>query len=178
MAVQVRILTTDETPPSLLAEVHQLLVDGFAGDFSDEDWEHTQGGRHVIAFDADAAVSHAAVVPRTIRVADHPYQAGYVEGVATAPGRRREGLASLVMAEASSLVQGEFELGVLSTDLHSFYERFGWERWRGTTFVDHGDRLVRTPEEDDGIMVLRSGPSTAVDLREPISCRRRSGDDW
>jgi hypothetical protein len=41
-----------------------------------------------------------------------------------------------------------------------------------------GDDLVRTPDEDAGIMVLRFGPSAGVDLAAPISCEARTGDDW
>ncbi len=72
----------------------------------------------------------------------------------------------------------EFELGALSTSRHSFYERLGWERGRGPTFVRHGRQLVRTQGEDDGVMVLRFGRSTEVDLDRSISCEARNGDDW
>lgn len=177
-SVQVRVLTDDETPVALLAEIQRLVADGFAGDFSAEDWDHTLGGWRVVAFDAAGAVSHAAVVPRTIRVDDFPFRAGYVEGVATHPGRAREGLGAQVMVDVSRLVRGRFELGVLSTGRTGFYERLGWERWHGPTFVRDAGRLIRTSEEDDGIMVLRFGPSQGIDLTTPISCDVRSGDDW
>jgi len=61
---------------------------------------------------------------------------------------------------------------------HGFYERLGWERWRGPTFVRHGPELVRTEDEDDGVMVLRFDRSLAVDLSGSISCEARTGDDW
>ena len=131
-----------------------------------------------MAFDGDALVSHAAVVPRTIRVGDDAFLAGYVEGVATRPDRQREGLGAAVMAEARDRAPSRFELGVLSTSSHDFYERLGWERWQGPTFVRTGEQLVRTEDEDDGIMVLRFGPSQEIDLTAPISCESRSGDDW
>ena len=171
------MLGSAETSDSLLTELRQLLVDGF-GDFPEEDWGHTTGGWRVVAFDGDEPVSHAAVVPRTIQVARRAFDAGYVEGVATRPGRQRAGLGSLVMSEATRLVQDRHDLGVLSTGLHDFYERFGWQRWQGAAFVRDGDRLVRTEDEDDAIMVLRCGPSRDIDLTGPISCDRRSGDDW
>ena len=37
---------------------------------------------------------------------------------------------------------------------------------------------VRTPEEDDGVMVLRHGPSRDLDLTSDITCDQREGDDW
>ena len=41
-----------------------------------------------------------------------------------------------------------------------------------------GDGLIRTLDEDDGIMVLRFGSSAEIDLSASISCEARSGDDW
>jgi predicted N-acetyltransferase YhbS len=111
-------------------------------------------------------------------VGDTSFLAGYVEGVATKRDRQGEGLGSRVMVEVSGLLHREFELGILATAVHGFYERLGWERWQGPTFVDDGSRLVRTADEDDGIMVLRVAPSDDIDLTGPISCQGRSGDDW
>lgn len=167
-----------EASDDLLRQVRDLLDDAFEGDFSDEDWAHTLGGWHVVAFDDAAVVAHAAVVHRTIRVADVSYRCGYVEGVATRQVRQRQGSGSAVMAEASALIRERFELGVLSTGLHEFYGRLGWESWQGPSFVDDGGRLVRTEEEDDGIMVLRVGPSAGIDLVGAMVCESRQGDDW
>ena len=52
-----------------------------------------------------------------------------------------------------------FELGALATGRWSFYERLGWERWRGPTFARDGDEVIRTEDDDDAVMVLRFGPS-------------------
>ena len=173
----VQVLDTVAATP-LLTDIRQFVVDAFDGEFSDEDWAHTLGGLHVVASDADFVVSHAAVVPRTIWVGDEPFWAGYVEGVATRRDRQREGLGSLVMAEVARVLHATFELGVLSTGLRDFYERNGWERWQGPTFVRDGTDLVRTDDDDDGIMVLRFGRSESIDPRAPIACERRAGDDW
>jgi len=177
VSIDVRVIDSADAPGPLLAEIRQVLVAAFA-DFSAADWDHALGGRHVVAVDDEAVVAHAAVVERTIHVADRAFRAGYVEGVAARPDRQHQGLGALVMVEASSLVRDEFELGVLSTGSHGFYERLGWERWRGPSYVRAGAVLERTPDEDDGIMVLRVGPSRDVDLTAPISCDRRPGDDW
>ena len=176
--MQIRVLTTDEAPAALLSEVRQLVVDAFDGGFSEDDWQHSLGGRHVIGSEAGAVVSHAAVVARTIDVGDDSFAAGYVEGVATRSDRQRQGLGALVMTEAAGVIRREFALGVLSTSSQEFYESLGWERWQGPTFVRTDGRLVRTEEEDDGVMVLRFGPSEAVDPTAAISCDSRSGDDW
>ena len=57
---------------------------------------------------------------------------------------------------------------------HARRDRLG----QGPTFVRRGRDLVRSEEDDDGVMVLRVGPSRAVTLTEAISCEGRSGDDW
>jgi hypothetical protein len=83
------------------------------------------------------------------------------------------------MARLGGIVQREYEFGALSTGSHRFYERLGWERWSGPTFVRTGHGLVRT--EDDGVMAMRIprfGSSTGLDLTAPISCEARSGAYW
>jgi aminoglycoside 2'-N-acetyltransferase I len=132
----------------------------------------------VLVLDGGAVVSHAAVVPRELHVDGRPVAAGYVEAVATAPARQGQGLGTRAMVEVDRLLRRHHELGALSTGAHAFYERLGWERWRGPTFVRAVDDLVRTPDEDDGIMVLRFGRSTTLDLGAALSCEARIGDDW
>lgn len=82
------------------------------------------------------------------------------------------------MAEIATVVRRELEMGALSTGAHQFYERLGWERWRGPTFARHGRTATRTEEDDDTIMVLRFGASATVGLTAPLSCEGRCGDDW
>jgi aminoglycoside 2'-N-acetyltransferase I len=175
---QVRGFADEETPSHLLEAVRLFVVEAFDRRFSAEDWEHTAGGWRVIAFSGEDPVAHAAVVPRTLRVGERAFEAGYVEGVATRAGQHGRGLGTAVMAEISDLVRRNFELGGLSTSRRSFYQRVGWDPWRGPSFVEHEGDLIRTPDEDDGIMVLRFGPSADVELDAPIVCQSRPGDDW
>jgi aminoglycoside 2'-N-acetyltransferase I len=174
----VGVFLTPELSQSRLTEIRRLLDQAFEGRFSDDDWDHTVGGIHVLVADADAIVSHAAVVARVLEVAHHRFNTGYVEGVATAPDRQREGLGSLAMARLSTALRNRFAMGGLSTSRHQFYERLGWERWRGPTYVRDGADEIRTEAEDEGVMVLRFGVSRAVDLTAPLSCETRAGDDW
>jgi aminoglycoside 2'-N-acetyltransferase I len=150
----------------------------FGARFSDDDWDHALGGTHVILEDGDLIVAHAAVVPRLLEVDGRPVWSGYVEAVATTPYRQSAGLGSLVMSEVAALLRQAYELGALSTSRHAFYERLGWERWRGPTYVREPTRLVRTKDEDDGVMVLRFSPRVVVDLASSITCESRTGDDW
>jgi aminoglycoside 2'-N-acetyltransferase I len=173
-----QVLPTSEVPSSLMPRIRQLLDEAFGGEFSDDDWEHCLGGWHVLITDDGLPLAHAAVVPRVLEIGGVRWRCGYVEGVATRPRSQGQGLGSSVMQRLGMLVRAEFGIGALSTCAHGFYARHGWERWQGPTYVRRGSRLVRTEDEDAGIMVLRFGPSLRVSLTESISCDERAGDDW
>ncbi len=172
------LLSTAELSGSQRREIRALLDAAFAGGFSDDDWAHGLGGRHVVMTEAGRLVAHGSVVPRVLEVAGRALRTGYVEAVATRAERQGGGLGTRVMEALTALVRAEFEMGGLSTGSPGFYTRLGWERWRGPTYVRDGGRTVRTEDEDDGVMVLRFGPSESLDLGSPISCEARSGDDW
>lgn len=149
------------------------------GEFTNDDWSHTIGGLHIVVLEGDLVVAHAALVNRSIEVAGVAFRTGYVEGVATLPHRQGEGLGTLAMEPVTRQIRRAEEFGVLGTGAYRFYERLGWERWQGPSFVRRSDGSVeRTAEDDDGLMVLRTGPSAAVDLTSPITCHDRPGDCW
>ncbi len=175
---EVRLLRTAEVPPGLLAAARGLCDRAFGDRFHDTDWDHALGGWHALALEGADLVAHASVVGRALQAGGRGFRAGYVEAVATEPGRQGTGLGSLVLAPLAAVIRAETELGALSTGAHGFYERLGWERWRGPTYVRVDGEPVRTPEEDDGVMVLRHGPSQGLDLSAAITCDRRAGDDW
>ena len=170
--------TTADAPPGLLDRVRRMLDDAFGRRFSDDDWAHAQGGRHVVVVEGDQVLSHAAVVGRRLFVDGRPFEVGFLEAVATAPDRQGVGLGSAVVEEVSAVVRRVFEMGALSTGAHGFYETLGWERWSGPTSVLHDGVAVWSPSDDGGVMVLRHGPSAGIDLAAPIACEPRSGDDW
>jgi aminoglycoside 2'-N-acetyltransferase I len=168
--------TTGTASDDVLRRIRELTDQAFAGDFTAEDWAHTLGGWHVVMARGQAIVAHAAAIPRILQVDHRHFLAGYVEGVATSPAEQRRGLGSEVMRRLSGFVQDHFEIGALSTGSHAFFERLGWERWSGSTFVRRGGELVRTEEDDDGLMVLRFGPSANLALDASICCDDRPGD--
>ncbi len=136
------------------------------------------GGRHWLVEVDGRIVSHAAVVERTLEVGERPLRTGYVEAVATAPGRRGLGFGSRVVTAATAFIAATFELGALSTGSPGFYERLGWLRWRGPTYVRTATGLLRTADEDPGILVLPTSTTPRLDPTASISCESRSGDDW
>jgi aminoglycoside 2'-N-acetyltransferase I len=174
----VTVARTSELPDGLLAALRRLLVGSFGPTFCDDDWQHALGGWHAVVLRDRRPVSHAAVVTRELHVGEVAVDAGYLEGVATDPAWRGRGLGTLVLRAAHAILRREFDMGALSTGAHGFYERLGWERWHGPTYVRRPDGTVRTPDEDDGIMVLRFGSSAQLDLSLPLSCAARAGDDW
>ena len=180
--VRIRRLGTDELAPAEVATLRALMAVAFGSDeeerFTDDDWDHALGGAHfVLELDAEI-VAHAAVVERAIEVDGRPIRTGYVEAVATAPDRQGAGLGTLLMNEVGEYIRGRFELGVLGTGRHAFYERLGWLTWKGHTSVRTPDGDRRTPDEDGYILVLRTPSSPPLDLRASISCEWRAGDVW
>jgi aminoglycoside 2'-N-acetyltransferase I len=169
---------TDALDASTRHALRTLLDVAFAGEFDDVDWDHALGGVHAYVLDDGAALAHASVVPRRLCVGETTLAAGYVEAVATAPTHRHCGLASLAMQALAEVIEQTYELGALSTGVHDFYARLGWERWQGPTFVQRGEERIRTPEDDDGLMVLRTPATRSIDLRAEITCEWRAGDVW
>jgi aminoglycoside 2'-N-acetyltransferase I len=176
--MQAQVLATPDLDERSLAAIRSLLVAAFDGGFDEHDWAHTCGGWHIVIEDGGHLVAHAAVVARILDVDGTLLRTGYVEGVATAPDRQGSGLGTAVMQAAATVIERDFDLGALSTGEHTFYERLGWERWQGPTFATHGTERARTPDDDDGVMVRRFGPTAELPLDGEITCEGRPGDDW
>jgi aminoglycoside 2'-N-acetyltransferase I len=176
--MDLRLVTTEQLTGVQLDAIRALIEEAFEGTFDDHDWDHTVGGVHVSVVDDDVIVAHGAVVERTLVAGDRQLRSGYVEGVATARSHRRRGLGTKVMKRVAKVIQADFELGALSTGVQDFYELLGWERWRGPTYVDTPSGRVRTEDEDDGILVLRTAATRDLDATVSLTCDWRQGDVW
>lgn len=165
-----------------VAAVRALLFAAFEGDedgeFTEDDWQHSIGGTHFVAEDGGRIVGHASVVQRDLHVGGRSFRTGYVEAVAAAPVYQRRGIGTALMRRVNEHIIALYELGALGTGSQPFYERLGWEIWRGPSFVrtDHGDE--RTADEDGYILVLRTPSTAELELDAPISCEWREGDVW
>jgi aminoglycoside 2'-N-acetyltransferase I len=173
-------LATDDLSATELERLQALVTEAFGGpdEFTDEDWRHALGGIHFVLAHGENPVAHAAVVERKLHVGERPVRTGYVEAVATDRLNQRRGLGSRLMDAVGAYIRERFELGALSTGSPEFYERLGWHRWRGPTSVRTELGLVRTPDDDGGVLVLRTPTSPPLDLSAPISCDWRPGDVW
>jgi aminoglycoside 2'-N-acetyltransferase I len=178
--ISLRVCRTDELSPFDLEQMRALFDAAWPDEsYTNADWDNMTGGLHfVVEFDGRLA-SHAAVVERELWTGPLRLRTGYTEAVATWPELQRRGLATRAMMAANEHIEREYELGGLDTSSHGFYERLGWERWRGPTSVrtDEGER--RTAEEDGYVMFLRTAGTPAdLDVDAPISCEWRAGDVW
>jgi aminoglycoside 2'-N-acetyltransferase I len=177
---EVRVAHTAELDAATLREVRALLDLAFADDPLDEhDWEHCQGGLHVLAAAGGSLVGHAAVVQRRLLHGGRALRAGYVEGVGVHPDHRRRGHGAAVMDAVERIVRGAYDLGALgSTDLaEPFYLRRGWRAWPGPLSALTPGGVRPTPEEADGILVLATD---AVPLAwdAELTCDWRDGAVW
>lgn len=179
MSDGVTLRRSEELAPAEQVALRALLDAAFAGDFSDDDWAHALGGTHAILTGPDGVIAHAAIVPRTLEVGPLRLEVGYVEAVAVLPDRQRTGLGAAVMQAVNAVIADRHPLGVLSTGEWRFYERCGWERWRGASWVRFPDGgRQRTPDDDDSLMVLRTPSSPPIDLAWELACGTRTGDVW
>ena len=148
-------------------------------EFTDTDWQSATGGMHVLLEVDGDLVSHASVVDRLLETGGHALRTGYVEAVATRPEHQGKGLATEVMGAVAAFLDERYELGALDTGLTGFYERLGWELWRGHTAVRTERGTIGTPEENGQVMIRRTPATPAdLDLAAPISCDWRPGDVW
>ena len=173
---------TDGLSAQQIEAIRALLWAAFAKDedgaLTEDDWQHALGGTHFVAQVGATIVAHAAVVERSLHVAGVPIRTGYVEAVATLPELHGRGHGTALMREVDALIERDFDLGALGTGSQGFYERLGWQIWRGPSSVRMPAGDERTPDEDGYIMVLVTPRTPAIDLEAPISCEWRPGDVW
>ncbi|MGH2740838.1 MAG: GNAT family N-acetyltransferase [Actinomycetota bacterium] len=177
----VQALSSNELKANERQALRELFDAAWADDpdgFTDDDWDHAMGGRHFIIEESGSIVAHAAVVERELHAGGRQLATGYVEAVATHPSHQRRGFGSAVMESVNAHIDETFQLGALGTGVQGFYGRLGWLVWKGPTFVRTDSGLIRTAEEDAGIMVRFTQASPELDLSEAISCDWRPGDVW
>ena len=184
-----RVVHTADLGTATADRVRALLDTAYAGDFADEDWEHCLGGLHAVLEEDDGTpVGHAALVQRRLLHRGRALRAGYVEGVAVRPDRRRRGHAGTLMGALERVVAAAYDLGALSTSdgATALYAGRGWRPWRGPTSVLAPTGVRPTPDDDGGVYVL---PGTALpgtvlpgtvplDLDAALTCDWRDGDVW
>jgi aminoglycoside 2'-N-acetyltransferase I len=175
---RIRIAPSEKLSSVLQTSLRTMLESAYDGDFSDDDWQHALGGVHVYQRSESGFVSHAALISRSIRWDDITLRAGYVEAVATSPTAQRQGLATAILHRINDWILTRYEFGVLSTSAHALYERLGWERWHGASYVDAPSGFRRTRDDDQGLMILRTPRTPPLSLHGTLVADWRGGDVW
>lgn len=121
------------------------------------------GGRHFLAYHETQLVSHAVVTTRWLQSAGQPLlKTAYVDAVSTLPAYQGQGYGSAVMQHLAHNI-ADYDIACLETERVSFYERLGWELWRGPLAGRKGTELIPTPDQT-GIMILRLAHTPTLDL--------------
>lgn len=176
--VSIQVRHTAELDVGTVRRIRTLLDLAFAGDFGDADFEHALGGVHLLAWDGEALVGHAALVQRRLLYQGRALRTAYVEAVAVHPRRQRAGIGGRLMAECERIVRAAYDLGAASATDASvrLYAGRGWRLWEGRTAALTPAGLVPTPEDDGNVFVFSA--SVRLDAHETLACDFRDGDLW
>lgn len=159
---------TDELDEGTRADIVRICVAAH----DEPDFENLfsyvpSGGRHLLAYEGTVLVSHAMVTTRWLHLEERRLRTAYVDAVATDPAYQGRGYGSAVMRRLAESIT-DYEIGCLETERRGFYERLGWETWRGPLAGLKGSELIPTPDQH-GIMVLRLADSQDIDLVAPLA---------
>ena len=88
-----RLVHTADLDAETHEDARRMVIDAFAGDFYDADWEHALGGMHALIGHHGAMIAHGAVVQRRLLYRGTALRCGYIEGVAVREDWRGQGLA-------------------------------------------------------------------------------------
>jgi aminoglycoside 2'-N-acetyltransferase I len=173
-----RLIHTSDLDKETRHSAYQLVTEAFAGDFTDEDWEHALGGMHAVIGHHGMLVAHGAVVQRRLVYQGRALRCGYVEAIAVHTDWRDQGLGHAVLDAVEQVIRGAYQLGALSTSASGerLYRSRGWAQWQGATSVLAPSGLTRTPDDDGTIFVLQVDES--LDVTSDLVCDWRDGDVW
>jgi aminoglycoside 2'-N-acetyltransferase I len=134
-------------------------------------------GLHVLGYFGEQLVGHAVVTTRWLQPQDLPLlRTAYVDAVATAPAQQGQGVGSAVMSHLASAV-GDYDVACLETERVSFYERLGWEEWRGPLAGRLNAELIETPDQK-GVMILRLPRTPELDPDARLTIEASAARIW
>jgi aminoglycoside 2'-N-acetyltransferase I len=100
----------------------------------------------------------------------------YVDAVATLPVYQGQGYGSALMRHLAQHID-DYTIACLETERPAFYERLGWELWRGPLAGRSEQGLIPTPDQR-GIMVLRLPQTPGLDLDQGLTIECQTGRTW
>ena len=175
----VKIFKTEELDADTRSAIINLCVvahqeDDFKNLFS----YVPSGGLHFLAFHDEHLVSHAMVTTRWLQPEGQPLlKTAYIDAVATLPTQQGLGHGSAVMRHLARTIDDEYVIASLETDRVEFYERLGWQLWRGSLAGRSEQGLIPTPEQN-GIMILRLSQTPALNLDSTLTIECQDERIW
>ena len=134
-------------------------------------------GLHVLAYVGEQLVGHAVVTTRWLQPNELPLlRTAYVDAVATSREHQGRGIGSAVMRHLATVVT-DHDIACLETDRQGFYERLGWEEWRGPLAGRSDAGLIPTPEQT-GLMILRLPRTPDIDVDAGMTIEASAARIW
>jgi aminoglycoside 2'-N-acetyltransferase I len=176
--ISVTMLTTEDLTAAQRSSVIEVCVAAHDNDdFRNLFTRITSGGRHFLAYRGPELVSHAVVTTRwVVPESQRVLKTAYVDAVAALPMYQGRGYASALMGRLAAEI-GDYEIACLQTDRPAFYERLGWEGWRGALAGRGEHGLIPTPRQR-GVMVLRLPRTPPLDLAVQLTIECQPGRIW
>jgi len=177
------IRVTSTRTEALSAETRAFIIELCVAAHQEEDFRNLfqyvpSGGWHLLAYDKDQLVSHAMVTTRWVQPEEYSsLKTAYVDAVSTLPTYQGQGYGTAVMRKLAAEIESEYFIACLETDQETFYERLGWQVWRGPLAGRDGNKLIPTPEQR-GIMVLRLSRTPILDLESMLTIECQDGRVW
>ncbi len=168
-AITITSARTEDLDADTRASIVQLCIAAH----QEEDFKHLfsylpEDGLHFLAHREGQLVSHAVVTTRWLQPEGLPLlKTAYVDAVATIPAYQGQGYGSALMRQLAEGV-GDYAIACLETERSSFYERLGWEVWRGPLAGRSEHGLIPTPDQT-GVMILRLPQTPALNLDGGLS---------
>jgi len=178
-SIRVTSAKTEDLNVSVRAAIIHLCVAAH----QEEDFKNLfsyvpSGGLHFLAYRAEELVSHAMVTTRWLQPEGQPLlHTAYVDAVATLPNYQGQGYGSILMRRLVSEIDEEYVIACLETDRITFYERLGWQTWRGPLAGRSKQGLTPTPEQN-GIMILRLSQTPALNLDSWLTIECQAERIW
>ena len=176
--LDIRVRRTRQLDAALRATIVELCTEAHGEDFSRLFFYLPTDGLHFIAYRDDQIVSHAVITTRWVQPERLPVlRTAYVDAVATLPAYQRRGYGSAVMHELIAHIT-DYDLACLETDQVTFFERLGWQRWRGSCAGRAPDgKIIPTPDQQN-IMILRLANTPPLDLDRLLTIETQTGRIW
>jgi len=170
---------TEDLDKATRAEIIQVCIEAH----QEEDFKNLftyvpSGGWHFLAYRGEQLVSHAVVTTRWLQPEGQPeLKTAYIDAVATLPAVQGEGYASALLRQMAKDIDSEYIIACLETERITFYERLGWEVWRGPLAGRSKDGLIPTPDQT-GIMILRLSQTPPLDLNRGLTIECQDERIW